>query len=448
MSSSCAAASKTMNPAHERAERLHSFGGSTVWEEFTPLAVKHKACNLGQGAPDFGTELFVREAAAEVMMEQTDHQYTRSQGHPRLVKQLAETYSPWLERDVDPMSEIIVSCGATQTLFSIMEAFVNPGDEVILLEPFFDIYPAQVTMAGGICKYVPMRARGPEDGEKGTAGDFYLDMEEMRAALTEKTRLIILNTPHNPYGKMFTLAELQELADLVLEHPRVLVVNDEVYEHLYYNQKHARLASLPGMFERSITVCSSGKTFNTTGWKIGWAISCAPIIQAIQLAHQWIIFSTPTPLQAAVARVLEKASEPYQGHDTYFDYLRGVYEAKKDHLLETLRLAGLNPIEPEGGFFIIANTSHIIIPKKYLEPNEFDEGKAPPRDKAFCRYMTVEFGVTAIPPSSFYSEEHRHLAANYARFACCKRDEDLHEARRRLVGMKDAQEALRQQQQS
>ena len=403
-------------PEFVSAQRVRDFG-PTVFAEFTALAIEHDAVNLGQGFPNFPAPDFIKQAAIRAI--DTDlNQYARAAGHPRLVAALSQIYSPLFGRELDPLHEIVVTVGATEGIFATIQALIDPGDEVILIEPFYDSYPAAVQMAGGTPVYVPLRPQGNAQH----AGDWQLDMAELREAFSSRTRLIIINTPHNPVGKLFTRQELESIAALVQEFD-ALVLSDEVYEWMTYQDEtrpvqHIRMATLPGMWERTITLGSAGKTFSVTGWKIGWAIAPAPIAHAIFMAHQWIPFAVATPLQEAVAVALETA-----GQQDYFAKLRAMYQRKRDKLLTALQRSGLRPTTPDGSYFILFDTTSLAVP---VAPDQR-------RDIAVCRWLTTEVGVAAIPPSPFYSSQHKYLTDNLARFTFCKTDAMLDEAVRRLA---------------
>ncbi|MCB9140296.1 MAG: aminotransferase class I/II-fold pyridoxal phosphate-dependent enzyme [Caldilineaceae bacterium] len=401
------------------ARRVQGFG-ATVFAEFTALANEHKAVNLGQGFPNFPAPEFIKAAAQQAIAADLN-QYARGAGHPRLVNALARVYGPLFGRTLDPLHEIVVTVGATEGIFATIQALVNPGDEVILIEPFYDSYPASIIMAGGTPVYVPLRAA---DGATGAA-QWRLDEAELAAAVTERTRLLILNTPMNPVGKLFTRAELEAIADLARRH-NLLVLSDEVYEWMTYPAAdeaarraltHVRIATLPGMWERTITLGSAGKTFSVTGWKIGWAIAPPHLAHAVLMAHQWIPFAVATPLQEAVAIALEQAEER-----DYFHELSAMYLGKRDKLITALDGVGLTPVTPDGSYFVLFDTSSLTVPVA--------EGQR--RDVAVCRWLTTKAGVAAIPPSPFYSGPHQHLTDNLARFCFCKTDEMLDEAVRRL----------------
>lgn len=398
------------------ATRVRGFG-TTVFAEYTALAIEHNAVNLGQGFPNFAAPDFIKEAAQAAIAADLN-QYARSAGHPRLINALAATYGPLFGRDLDPMQEIVVTDGATEGIYATIQALVEPGDEVILIEPFYDSYPASVIMAGGTPVYVPLR----QPPGASSASDFALDMDELTAAISPRTRLIIINTPQNPLGKIFSRQELEQIAALAQEHD-LLVLSDEVYEWMVYTApdgtpiEHVRMATLPDMWERTVTLGSAGKTFSVTGWKIGWTIAPRHLAHAIFMAHQWIPFAVATPLQEAVGAAFEEA--PRQD---YFNWLAQMYQGKRDKLLDVLNAVGLTPIRPDGSYFIIVDTHDLDVPVP----------AGTRRDVAVARWFTREVGVAAIPPSHFYSEAHQHLTDNLARFCFCKTDDMLDEAAQRL----------------
>jgi aspartate/methionine/tyrosine aminotransferase len=262
-------------------------------------------------------------------------------------------------------------------------------------------------------------------------------MEELKAAFNDRTRVILINSPHNPTGKCFTRAELTSIAAIVQAFPRVVAISDEVYEHLVYDGKeHVRLATIPGMWERTITVSSSGKTFSVTGWKIGWAVGPEALIKGLVLTNQWVQFSVSTPAQHAIAICLVEADKPYEGYPSYYAWLNAQYTTKRDALLRALTDAGLRPVPPQGGFFIIADTGNVDFPEHHMQVTT----KAAPvmrRDWAFCRFLTLDVKVAAIPPSAFYEGDDKDIARNMARFAFCKGDDSLEEAGKRLRTLRD-----------
>lgn len=410
------------------ARRLDKFGAMTVWQEFTPLARETGAVNLGQGFPDWPSPDFVKDAIVRAVRE--DHnQYARSAGQPDLCKEIAARYSPLLGRELNWETEITIGVGSSECLFACMQALVNDGDEVLMISPAFDIYSAQVSMAGGTGVYVPLRIVKSDDG----ASRWTLDMAELRAALTPRTRVLLINTPQNPTGAMFTREELNAIASILRDFPRVVVVSDEVYENMFYpGHEHVRMATVDDMWQRTLTVSSAGKTFSITGWKIGWVIGPAALVAGVITTNQWVQFSVCTPAQQAVAYAFRTAAAPYQGHASYYHWLRAQYERKRDILLRALAASGLAPIAPDGGFFIIADSSAVAVPDRFMRRSSPACGPVMTRDWACARFLTEEIGVGCIPPSAFYEEKDKHLAANIVRFAFCKEDASLFEAARRL----------------
>jgi N-succinyldiaminopimelate aminotransferase len=383
------------------AQRVTRFG-TTVFSEFSALAAKHGAVNLGQGFPDFDGPDAVKEAAQRAIRDGVN-QYAISMGARDLRLAIAEHSARFYGQQVDPDTMVTVTSGATEAILDVMLGLVDPGDEVVAFEPFYDSYDANITFVGATARYVPLR---PPDASH---PEWWFDRDEVRAAFGPRTRLLILNSPHNPTGKVFTREELEFLGGLCAEFD-VKVLSDEVYEHIVFAPaKHLRPATLPGLAERTVTVSSGGKTFSLTGWKVGWVIAPQPLRDAVQRAHQFVTFATASPLQAAMAAALRLP-------DTYFAELTATYTAKRERLLGGLRDAGLTAFAPQGSYFILADIA------KY--------GFAD--DVAFCRHLVSEVGVAAIPPSVFYSPEHRHLGQGMVRFAFCKTEAVLDEAVRRL----------------
>lgn len=380
------------------ANRVSGFG-TTIFAEMTALANEHNAINLGQGYPDFAAPKFLKEAARKAI-EGDINQYAPGNGRLRLRKALAHKMSSHYGMEIDPASEIIVQHGATEAIFTTMMGLVNAGDEVIFFEPFYDSYVPSTIMAGGVVQAYTLRPP-----------DWHIDREKLAALFNHKTKLIVVNTPHNPTGKVFSKDDLTMIAELCQEHD-VIAVTDEVYEHLVYNGRpHIPLASLPGMAERTVTISSLGKTFSITGWKVGWTIAKPELSQAISRAHQFITFSGAAPLQEAAAVALETAA-------TYYANLTQDYKRKRDFLVNALQDVGLNPINPDGTYFVMADIRELGYPD----------------DVTFCRFLTKEIGVAAIPPSAFYTSPAD--GATMARFAFCKSDETLEQAAERLQNLK------------
>ncbi len=376
------------------ARRLQPFG-QTVFSEMTQLALEHEAINLGQGFPNFDGPEWVKDAAAEAM-RRGQNQYARSSGVPALNRAIAARFAGDSGIATDPDREVTVTSGCTEALAATFLGLIEPGDEVVLIEPFYDAYPVDATLAGAVVKTVVLRPPA-----------FRLDDTDLVNVVSDATRAIVVNTPHNPTGRVFDDAELELLAGLCLRHD-VVAICDEVYEHMVYEGRHRSLATLDGMWERTITLSSLGKTFSFTGWKIGWAIAPPPLTAAVRAAHQFLTFATATPLQHAAATALAAPDE-------YFVELVAAYRARRDVLVDGLRAANLDVFTPQGTYFVLA--SHA--------------GLGLGNDVAFARYLTTEVGVAAIPPSAFYSDPAD--GASLIRFAFCKDEATLQAAVDRLV---------------
>jgi aspartate/methionine/tyrosine aminotransferase len=373
----------------------------SIFADISRLAVEHGAVNLGQGAPDFPAPAFVKEAARAAISADLN-QYAIATGQPRFRRAVAATFKARYGVDVDPESEIVVGSGAQELVFDSIHAFADPGDEMIVFEPFFDTYKTCADIAG--VKVKAIRMEPPE---------WKIDLEALRAAITPRTRMILLNTPHNPTGKVFSREELTAIANLAIEHDLV-VVSDEVYDRLVYDgAEHIAIATLPGMWQRTVTLNSTGKTFSLTGWKIGFAIAPAELIRAIHTVHLIVTFSSATPLQEGLATAFEQA--PGLG---YYQQLNAEYAERRRMLIEILENAGLPVLPSAGSFFLMADLRHT--------------GCA--SDAEFCRWLIEARGVAAIPPSAFYLEP--TTAPLLARFCFAKTHETLKEAGRRLVDLR------------
>ncbi|MFD8971644.1 MULTISPECIES: pyridoxal phosphate-dependent aminotransferase [unclassified Streptomyces] len=377
--------------------RLAEFG-TTIFAEMSALAARTGSINLGQGFPDTDGPEEIREAAVRALRDGRGNQYPPGPGVPELRQAVADHQRQWYGLEYDPDTEVLVTAGATEAIAAALLALVEPGDEVIALEPYYDSYAACVAMAGGT--RVPVTLRPHE-------GAYVLDLDELRAAVTDRTRLILLNTPHNPTGTVLTRAELTAVAELAIERD-LLVVTDEVYEHLVFDgTEHVPLASLPGMRDRTVTIGSSGKTFSFTGWKVGWITASPELTSAVRSAKQFLTYVSSGPFQYAIAEALRLPA-------TYFDALRTDLQAKRDLLSEGLAQAGFAVYRPAGTYFVTTD----------IRPLGADDGFA------FCRTLPERAGVVAIPNAVFY--DHREAGAPFVRFAFCKKTEVLEEAVSRL----------------
>lgn len=382
--------------------------GTSVFSEMSRLALEHKAVNLGQGFPDFDGPPEIARAAIEAIQGGLN-QYAVGQGAPALRNAIAQHSERFYGMKVDPVTEVGVTAGATEAIFAAVQAFVNPGDEVVLFEPFYDSYLASVTMAQGVVK--PVKLNPPDAAHR----LWWIDDAELEAAFTPKTRLVIVNTPHNPTGKIFTRTELERIGELAQRSGAVLL-SDEVYEHLVFDgAKHLRPATLPGFEDFTLTVSSGGKSFSFTGWKIGWHLGKKELVAAVQKAHQWITFCSATPFQTAIAKALMLP-------DSYFSGFVENYRKKRDFLAGALEGAGFRVLPCEGTYFLMASTD------RFRRPAE--------NDVMFCKRLLTDHGVASIPPSVFAMPGGGLGLKSLARFAFCKTDAVLEQAAVRLSGLK------------
>lgn len=384
------------------ADRVAGFG-ETVFATYTRLAREHEAVNLGQGFPDFAPPAFVLEALREASTG--PQQYAPLAGMPELLEQVVIDEASRSDRDLDPVGNVQVTVGATEGLFAAMQAFVNPGDEVVLLEPYYDAYAADVVMAGGTPRVVPL--------ELDADGRWCLDPRRLQAALSSSTRMIVVNSPHNPTGKAFEVAELDAIVAAAAE-VGALILSDEVYEHISF-APHVPMASRPGAWERTLTLHSFGKSFSVTGWKVGWAVGPEALVKTLRMAHQWIPFTVATPLQVAAARALEVARG-----SGYYEQLRDAFRRRRDLLLSALRPTPFEALTPDGGYFVVAD-GHAL---------GYED------DVALCLDLPRRVGVVGIPTSAFYSRSGAAASGRpLVRFAYCKEDAAIEEAGRRLAGL-------------
>ncbi|MEU8596756.1 pyridoxal phosphate-dependent aminotransferase [Streptomyces globisporus] len=375
--------------------RLAAFG-TTIFAEMSALAVRTGSINLGQGFPDTDGPEEIREAAVRALRAGHGNQYPPGPGVPELRNAVAAHQERFYGLTWSPETEVLVTTGATEAIAASLLALLEPDDEVIAFEPYYDSYAACIAMAGA--KRVPLTLRAP---------GFRPDLDELRTLITPRTRLLLLNTPHNPTGTVLTPDELAGIAALAVEHD-LLVVTDEVYEHLVFTGAHHPIAALPGMRERTVSISSSGKTFSYTGWKIGWVTGDAPLVAAVRSAKQYLTFVSGGPFQYAIAEALALP-------DTFFTGFRADMHRKRDLLAKGLRAAGFRVYEPEGTYFITTDISPFGDEDAY----------------AFCRALPERCGVAAVPVSVFYDAP--EAGRSQVRFTFCKRDDVLEEAVERLA---------------
>ena len=378
--------------------KLQGFG-TTIFAEMSALAVATGSVNLGQGFPDTDGPAEVLDAAVDAIRS-GQNQYPPGPGLPVLRTAIAEHQQRFYGLTYEPDSEVLVTAGATEALAGALLGLLDTGDEVVLFEPMYDSYQACIALAGATAR--PVTLRPP---------DYGFDLDELRAAITPKTKLLLVNTPHNPTGKVLDRAEMQSIADLAIEHD-LIVVTDEVYEHLCFDDtEHVAMATLPGMRERTLSISSGGKTFNTTGWKIGWLCGPAPLVTAARTAKQFLTFVNGGPFQVGIAAGLRLDA-------SYFTGLAAGLQAQRDRLVPGLVAAGFEVYPTRGTYFVTVD----------IRPLRADGD-----GMAFCRELPHRAGVVAIPNEVFYANRHegRHLV----RFAFCKRPEVLDEAVERLAAL-------------
>jgi len=371
--------------------------GTTIFAEMSALAVETGSVNLGQGFPDTDGPPAIAQAAADAIMRGRGNQYPPGAGVPELRQAIAAHQQRFYGLGFDPDSEVLVTAGATEAVAAALLALVEPGDEVIAFEPYYDSYAACIAMAGGF--RVPVTLRPP---------GFRPDLDALRSAITARTRLILLNSPHNPTGSVFSRAELTGMAALACEHD-LLVVTDEVYEHMVFDGEHVPIGSLPGMRERTVSISSAGKTFSFTGWKIGWVTAPAGLVAAVRTVKQFLTYVNGGPFQYAIAEGLRLP-------DAYFTGLCADLRAKRDLLCAGLAEAGFTVYLPAGTYFVTTDIRHL---------GSMGDGVE------FCRQLPHRAGVVAVPSAVFYDDA--EAGRTQVRFAFCKQPDVLREALARLA---------------
>ncbi len=377
------------------ARRLEGMRESFI-REMTRLALTCQAINLSQGYPDYDPPREVIDAAHKAL-DSGMNQYTVTWGLPVLRQAIAAKMKRWYKLDFDPDQHITVTCGVTEAISSTLMAILNPGDEVIIIEPFHEGYLPATIFAGGTPRFVALEAPG-----------YQLDPDRLRAAFSKRTRAIILNTPHNPTGRVFTEAEIKAVAQLCQEF-NVIAITDEIYEHIIYNNHpHIPLATLPGMRDRTVTISGFGKTYAATGWRLGYACARESLCTALRTVHDFSTICAPAPLQAACVAALSL-------HDSYYDQLKYAYTARREKMMKILAESRFTAQPPEGAYYVMADFSAW----------NFDGD-----DMAFARHLPTKYGVAVVPGSSFYATP--GLGKRSVRFAFAKKPETLDAAGERL----------------
>ncbi|MEJ7809885.1 MAG: aminotransferase class I/II-fold pyridoxal phosphate-dependent enzyme [Gemmatimonadaceae bacterium] len=379
------------------AQRTRTFTESVI-REMTRICNQYDAINLAQGFPDFPMPSPMKDAACAAIHGDIN-QYAITWGAPPLRLAIAEKYRRWYGMEVDPDREITVTCGATEAMAAVFLALIDPGDEVIVLEPFYENYGPDAILAGASPKFVPLERP-----------DWRIDPERLRAAFSRKTKAIIVNTPHNPTGRVMTRAEVSLIAELCVEHD-VWAITDEIYEHIRYAGDHHAIATWPGMRERTVTISGLSKTFSCTGWRLGYAVAPAAQSTAIRKVHDFLTVGAPAPLQAAAAVGMAFDA-------AYYNHLARDYRARRDVLVSALDEAGFTYAVPEGAYYILADISSV----------------SDMPDVEFAKWMTAEVGVATVPGSSFYHDP--ALGRTLTRFAFCKKLETLERAGERLATLR------------
>lgn len=376
--------------------RAASFGESVI-RQMTRVARETDAVNLAQGFPDFPAPDLLKQAACDAI-QADQNQYAITWGVPRLRTALADKYRTLYGMDVDPDRDVIVTCGATEAMAAVYLSSFNPGDEVLVPEPYYENYGPDAVLAGASPVYVQL-----------SAPDYRLDPALFAERITDRTRAIVITSPNNPTGRVFSRAELEGIARLCIEHD-LIAITDEIYEHIIYDGEHVPLATLPGMAERTITVSGASKTFAITGWRIGTVVAPPPFAAAIRSVHDFLTVGAPAPLQEAVAVGMERLPA------SYYSEMAASYQERRDLLVPQLQAAGFTCRAPEGAYYVLADISN------WTQPGE--------DDMAFARRLSRDAGVTPVPGSSFFSNPDD--CRTIVRFAFCKRLETLHEAAERL----------------
>ena len=385
----------------------------SVIREMTRLALRHNAVNLSQGFPDFAAPEEIKEAARQAISDDIN-QYAITWGAKPLRDAVVEKFAHTQEVVYDPEREITICCGSTEAMMSAMMAIINPGDEIVVFEPFYENYGPDAILSGATPRFVKMRP--PENGNS----VWSFDERELAAAFGPHTKAIIVNTPNNPTGKVFTRAELEFIRDLCVRW-NAFCITDEIYEHILYDgTEHVSMARIDGMRERTIVINGMSKTYSVTGWRVGWALAPPEATQAIRKVHDFLTVGAAAPLQQAGAIALHSPQ-------SYYDNLAATYAKKRARLLKILETAGFTAYKPRGAYYIMTDISRFTVPKKYLSSQES-------ADVSFARYLVEQIGIACVPGSSFYNDAQD--GASQVRFTFCKKEETLAAAEERFVQLR------------
>lgn len=432
-------------------KKISGFDQPTIWYKFSKLAMQTKSANLGQGFPDWKSPDFYYESLIKNITSPTaNHQYTRSFGSLKLVESIARNYKDYFKRNIDPLNEVLVSNGATSLLYCSITALVEEGDEVVVLEPFFDCYLPQVLYSGGKIRGVPMIPPKPRNKKEiklkyeldennysdiPSSSNFIkdewkIDFDLLRKTINEKTKVLVLNTPNNPTGKILSEEELDEIASIVRKYPNLYVIMDEVYEHMIFDNHKALPRMATRLWDRTISICSAGKIFSNTGIRIGWIVAPERLMKQVNAVHQYTCFCLYDPIQNTIADCLDLANDSYKNKTTYYDWIRLHYMNRRNYLLnevvKTKHFENSNFWIPEGGYFAVSDiTQEKVENKNYgfeddnlmnVKDYKFNYTK----DFNFTLNMANDKNVVGIPFTPFFTKENKHLGENFVRLAFCK----------------------------
>ncbi|KAL4478032.1 hypothetical protein ABPG72_013471 [Tetrahymena utriculariae] len=423
----------------------------TVIQSIVRLAIDQKAINLASGFPDWDTPQFVTRSIANASSN-GENQYCLPGGHPILRQQIAETYSKSLGIEINPEKNVFVGQGASGVIFDIYTALLNPGDEVIIFDPHYEFLSKEAKLVGAVVRHCSLQQ--PRDLENGI---WTINFEQFKSVFNQRTKIVLINTPHNPTGKIFTKEELNEISQIIQMYPSVVVIADEVYEHLTFDNKSLnRVCQTPGLTDRTISVYSMGKTFSCTGWRVGFAIGPEELIKYAIAAHSYTCYSINRPAQVGIANCLRLAENPYEGFQNYYSYFRNIFENNRNKLIQnfsSLQSLDLKLNKPEGGYFLIGSFEKFAtkIPLRYFYKDyenvidgdqeigiQYEKLENPEvsLDVAFSTYMAVEKKVAVIPLSSFYGQatnDFKNFQGKYLfRIALCRKEKSYEDAINRL----------------
>lgn len=425
--------------------KIANFEKPTIWYSFSRLAMTTNSVNLGQGFPDWSPpEFFLETIQKHISNPTSNQQYSRFAGSIKFCESIARNYSEKFQRKIDPLTEVLVANGAVSLLYNIITAHIEEGDEMVVIEPFYDCYLPQAEFSKGKVIGVPMippqirdkseYANLLDEGNKNNIKDKWLiDFERLEKAFSEKTKILILNTPNNPTGKILTFDELKRIKVILDKFPKVIVIMDEVYEHMIYDdyQELPRMATLEGMWDRTVSIMSAGKIFSSTGIRIGWCIGGKEIVKKASVVHQFNSFCLYEPIQNAIGECLDISTQPYEGFDNYYKWLRARYDNLRFYMVENLsklKEFDLNIWLPEGGYFVIADISIKTNEAKYKLEGDEKVDISYTKDYNYVLNLANEKKVVMIPCTPFYTPANTSVGENFVRIAYCKKKETIDKA--------------------